>query len=143
MSSSGAHRALLDVANTFTGAQTFNAGLTSTAATVSGILATAEIVSTVVAVAAAYVVLATDEVVLADPTAAAFAVTLPNAATVKGRRVTVKKLTASVNAVTVASAGGTIDTAVSIAMATQNEALEVVSDGVNWLVVSQVAITIL
>ena len=143
MSTSGAARALLSAVETFTAAQTFSAGLTTNAATISGALATSEIISTTRAVSATYPVALTDEVILADATAAAFVVTLPTAASVPGRRITVKKIDASVNAVTVASGGGTIDGAVSIALTAQNWALTVISGGANWWVVNQVAAGIL
>lgn len=143
MSNSGASYASLVRPNTFTGLATFNGGLISTAVGVTGALTTAGRIRAVVNVAAAHPVVATDDVVLADATGGAFPVTLPTAVGAAGRTVTVKKVDASVNAVTVASAGGTIDGAVSIAMATQNEALTATSDGANWKVIHQVATGIL
>ena len=143
MSSSGAARALLNTSGTFTATQTFGTGVNPTGAVINGPLTTNEIVSKSVSTAVAYAVLATDEVVLADATAGAFAVTLPAANALPGRRITIKKIDATANAVTVASAGGTIDGAVSIAMATQNEAVTVMSGGANWWIVNQVATTIL
>lgn len=57
-----------------------------------------------------------DQVVLVDATAGAVTITLPPSAQMPGRRVRVKKIDASTNAVTVqASAGDSIDTAVSLA----------------------------
>jgi len=143
MSSSGAGFAQLGVAGTFTAAEIFNAGLTATAATVTGALTTAELVGAVVTKTAAYAVALTDATILCDATAAAFPVTLPAANAVPGRRITIKKIDASINAVTVASAGGTIDSAVSVALTAANMALTVVSGGANWWVVNQVATTIL
>jgi hypothetical protein len=87
----------------------------------------------------AYVVAATDDVVLVNPNAGAFDVTLPNANVVTGRRVTVKRITTSANVVTVKSAGGTIDnvaaaTGIALAGGSLN-AITVVSDGANWWIV--------
>lgn len=110
---------------------------------VTGNLSTQAIVSTVVTETAAYAVAATDEIILANASGAAFAVTLPAANAQTGRRVTVKKIDSSANAVTVASGGGTIDGAASVALGSQNEAVEVISDGTNWWVISQVATAIL
>lgn len=77
---------------------------------------------------------AINDVVLADATAAAFTVTLP-AATV-GAVVRVKKVDASVNAVTVAGAGGaTVDGAANTALAAQWNHVTLVSDGTNWFVI--------
>ena len=143
MSSSGAARALLNTAETFTAQQTFGTGVTPMGITMNGALATKEIVSTTTAVTVAYPVVDTDEIVLADATAGAFPVTLPAANATPGRRITVKKIDASINAVTVESAGGTIDGAASVALTAQNWTVEVVSGGTNWWVASQVAIGIL
>lgn len=87
----------------------------------------------------AYVVAAGDDVVLANPNAGAFDVTLPNANVVTGRRITVKRITTSANVVTVKSGGGTIDnvaagTGIALSGGTLN-AITVVSDGANWWIV--------
>ena len=87
----------------------------------------------------AYNVAAADDVVLVDPTAGAFDVTLPNANVIAGRRIQVKRTTTSANAVTVKSAGGTIDnvpaaTGVTLSGGSLNS-LTVASDGTNWWII--------
>lgn len=67
-------------------------------------------------VLAADVVEATDDTILCDATAGAFNITLPLAAQVGGLRVTIKKIDASANAVTLV---GTIDGAVNPTLAAQ------------------------
>jgi len=80
----------------------------------------------------AYQALLTDDLILCNATSAGFDVTVP-VGFVSGTHVTVKKIDASVNAVTVKqSAAETIDGAASIAIATQYETITVVSDGTNW-----------
>ncbi len=75
-----------------------------------------------------YNVLLTDDLILVDATAAAVKIFLPSASA--KFRVCVKKIDASVNAVTVyPSAGGTIDGAASYAITTRYQTVEVVSDG--------------
>lgn len=86
-----------------------------------------------------YVVAAADDVVLVDPTAGAFDVTLPNANVLAGRRVQVKRTTTSANAVTVKSGGGTIDnvaaaTGITLAGGSLNS-ITVASDGTNWWII--------
>lgn len=93
----------------------------------------AEVNPTIRSVAAAYTVLATDEhpIVIADATTATFAVTLPAASA--GSLVTVKKVDASANAVTVETPGAeTIDGAANASLATQYEVVRLVSNGTNW-----------
>lgn len=87
----------------------------------------------------AYAVAATDDVVLVNPNAGSFDVTLPNANVVTGRRVTVKRITTSANVVTVKSGGGTIDnvaaaTGIALAGGSLN-AITCVSDGTNWWII--------
>ena len=61
-------------------------------------------------------------------------VTLPNAAQGTGKVFVVKKIDAGVGVVTVASAGGNIDTATTYLLTTQGQKVEVTSDGTNWQV---------
>jgi len=84
---------------------------------------------------AAYTLTATDSVILADATSAAFTVTLPSAAGIAGRQYTIKKVDSSANAVTIASAAGNIDGAATKILSAQWQAVRVVSDGGNWFVV--------
>jgi hypothetical protein len=67
--------------------------------------------------------------------AAAATITLPAATSAKGVTFTVKRLTA--NAVTVNTAGGTIDGAASQSLAAQYSFITVVSDGTNWYIIGQ------
>jgi lysophospholipase L1-like esterase len=91
--------------------------------------------TTFTAVTGTYSVLAADDFITADATAAAFTVTLPTAVGCKGRRISVKRLNLGVNLVTVAPTGTqTIDGSTNYVLTTQNEVVAVVSDGVNWQV---------
>ncbi|MBN1137886.1 MAG: hypothetical protein JXM73_14955 [Anaerolineae bacterium] len=73
-------------------------------------------------------------VVLVDNAAAA-TITLPDAASARGVTFTIKRFTA--NAVTVGSAGGTIDGLASQSLAAQYDFITVVSDGTNWWIVAR------
>jgi hypothetical protein len=83
----------------------------------------------------AYAMAATDSGVLADATGGAFTVTLP-AAPVLGQLVWVKKTDASVNAVTVQPAAGTIDGAASQPLAAQNVGVLCVRGAAQWFVIA-------
>lgn len=80
----------------------------------------------------------TDRTVLADATGGAFTVTLPAAADLVGVELVVKRINGGGNAVTLqgATAGETIDGAVSIALNSQYEIRRVQSDGLVWHVVA-------
>lgn len=83
----------------------------------------------------AYTLTAADSVVTANATTSAFAVMLPSAASITGRRYTVKKIDASGNAVTVIPTGAeTIDGAASFTLAKENDTVSVISNGASWLV---------
>lgn len=78
-----------------------------------------------------------DDTILASAASAAFAVTLPAAASVKsGREFSLKKMDNSANAVTLTTNGtDTIEGAVSVALTTQYSYRTVRSDGVSqWLI---------
>lgn len=77
-------------------------------------------------VRAAYTADVTDNLILGDCTAGAFAVTLPNPARVQGAVFTIKKIDVSAHALTV---GGTIDGVANPTLATQNKSMTVQSDG--------------
>jgi hypothetical protein len=86
-----------------------------------------------VAKSATYTVDGTDAVV-AGTAGTAFTVTLPTAVGINGRRITVKKVDASANAVTVGTTSSqTIDGATTFALATQYKFINVMSDGANWM----------
>lgn len=78
-----------------------------------------------------------DSIVLVDATSGAKTITLPDAATVTGKQLNIKKIDASANAVTITPAGiQKIDGSSSYSLATQNKYACVVSDGSNWHVIS-------
>lgn len=81
-----------------------------------------------VTVTVAYRVLPNDALVRANATGGAFTVTLPAASAVVGQRVTVKRLNAGANAVTVSAQGtDTIDGAASASLTAQYQAVTVVA----------------
>ena len=86
--------------------------------------------------AATYSILPTDEIVDVDSTSNAIVLTLPTAVGVRGKRIIITKTNqASVNAVTLqTTASQTLGFAgtTSTKLLDQGEAVEVVSDGVNW-----------
>jgi len=97
------------------------------------VLDSSDVRSAVTSQAVPYVMAITDEVVFADATLGAGAVTFPAAAL--GRRVLVKKVDASVNAVAATPAAGTIDGAASFSLANQYDTVTAISDGTNWFIV--------
>ena len=89
--------------------------------------------SNVLTKTAAYTIEEDDDVILGDATAAAFTVTLPKATLFEGRRFTVKKIDASVNAVTLDGDGSeTIDGTLTFALTARWDKVTVLSDGTNW-----------
>lgn len=80
---------------------------------------------------------ATYHTVFADATTAAFTVTLPTAVGNVGKRFRFEKIDATVNAVTIDANGSqTINGALVYALSARYQAVEIVSDGANWLVVA-------
>jgi hypothetical protein len=80
----------------------------------------------------------TDHTVLGDATGGVFDFTLPDASTIPGAQFTVKRINAGGNAVTVKSAGGTIDgvaAATGIALTVQWQSRTYESNGTNWFIV--------
>ncbi len=92
-----------------------------------------------------YTVAKDDVTVLGTSSAGGITITLPDATVSKGRMLWIKKVDAGAGALTIATSPNTqtIDGAVTLAMATQYEAVLLTSDGSNWYVISQVATTIL
>lgn len=87
----------------------------------------------VVSKTAAYAIEEGVDVVLCDATAAAFTITLPPVGQHSGRHVTVKKVDASANAVTIDGDGAEqIDGAANQTLATQWESNQIVSNGTAW-----------
>src|SRR4030065_132078 len=87
----------------------------------------------VTSVTANYTATLNDEVILANATADAVAVTLPTAVGNTGKKFVVKKIDSSVNAVTVDPNGSeTIDGQATASVKNLDETIIVVSDGTNW-----------
>lgn len=85
----------------------------------------------------AYTLTATDSVILANATTAAFTCTLPTAVGITGRQYTIKRINSGANNVTVGcSASQVIDGAATKTLGSQWSTLTVVSDGANWQVVN-------
>jgi hypothetical protein len=83
-----------------------------------------------------YTVTATDDLILADATGGAFTITLPTAVGITGRTYKFKKTDATFSQITIdGDASETIDGAANTTLATQNEYVELVSDGTNWQIV--------
>ena len=79
-----------------------------------------------------YSTTAGDSVVLADPTGGAFTVTLKNPTLTLGKIITIKKVDAGGNAITVDSDGGNIDGLATQSLSTAYAKGRYVSDGVNY-----------
>jgi hypothetical protein len=78
----------------------------------------------------------TGTVFYCDATSAAFTVTLPDAITYKFRMLILKKTDGTANAVTLDGEGSqTIDGGLTLVLANQNDAVALVSDGVNWSII--------
>jgi len=90
-------------------------------------------VVTKVAADSPYTVLSTDETILVNATAGAVTITLPTVTS--GRILTVKKIDASANAVTLS---GTVDGTVNPTLGTQWQSRILQGDGTNWMIVGQV-----
>jgi len=90
-------------------------------------------------VTAAYSVAAGDTEIFVDASVAPVTVTLPAAADNAGRTLTVKKIDASANAVTLDGTGAeTIDGAATKSLATQYYALTVTCNGTTWWITGKV-----
>jgi hypothetical protein len=88
-----------------------------------------------VSVSTTYAVPVTAKTILGDATGAAFDVDLPSAAVWDGRILTIKKVDASANAVTVDADGAeTIDGAGTYPLTAQWQSITIQSDGTNWYV---------
>lgn len=86
-------------------------------------------------VRASGLLVAQDDLVLVDATAAPVSITLLPAAQAQFARTTIKKIDASAHAVTLV---GTIDGAVNPTLATQYKAKTIQSDGVGWYTLATV-----
>ena len=90
-------------------------------------------------ISSAYSISDLDQIVLVDSTAATRAITLPSAATMPGRRYTVKdwKGQSATHNITVGTVSSqTIDGSSTAVLSTNYQAIEVASDGANWSIIS-------
>lgn len=91
----------------------------------------------VVTKTADYTATVLDALILCDASGGSFTITLPAAATIPGKRMLVKKIDSSVNAVIVDPNGGeTIDGQTDVNLLSRYQTLELISDGTNWISVS-------
>jgi hypothetical protein len=98
----------------------------------------ASTVETVSNKTAAYTALTSDSVLTCDATSAAFTVTLYTAVGNSGKKLTIKKIDASTNAVTIdANSTETIDGALTLRLSTQYESVTIQSNGTNWIVLAR------
>jgi hypothetical protein len=88
------------------------------------------------AISSAYAAGTSDHVLLVSTASAGVTITLPNAKEVPFKRYTIKKTTTDGNNVTIATAGGNIDGSATNVFATSRGVRELVSDGVDYWVVS-------
>jgi len=87
----------------------------------------------------AYTISESDSTILVDATSAAFTITLPTAVGIAGRSYTIKKIDSSINNVTLDANGTqTIDGNLSYTLLGQWKAVQVQSDGANWVVISKI-----
>jgi hypothetical protein len=80
-----------------------------------------------------------DQIILVDSTSAVRTVTLPSASTIPGRRYMIKdwKGTSATHTITIATVSSqTIDGSGSATLTTNYQAMEMVSDGANWSIIS-------
>lgn len=85
-----------------------------------------------------YTLTTSDQVILADSSGGAFTITTPAASSNSGRYFYIKKVDSSSNFVTLKGAGSeTVDGATTFDLFVQWQAVMIVSDGSNWLVLSQ------
>jgi hypothetical protein len=80
---------------------------------------------------------ATDAVILGDATGASFTVTLPQASTVPGKRLCVKKLDSTAHTVTIAAhAGDLVEGSATQVLSQPGQAVTIISDATNWYLIS-------
>lgn len=86
----------------------------------------------------AYTLTTSDDYIIADASSAAFTLTLPTAVGNTGKAFLIKKIDATVNAVTVdGNASETIDGATTQVINGRYGSLNIVSDGSNWIIVTE------
>jgi hypothetical protein len=98
--------------------------------------------SQLVSETAAYSILPSDSIVLLSAASAAFTSTLPTAVGVLGKSYTIKKIDSTSNVITIGTTSAqTIDGLTTAPLNTQDDTIEVISDGANWQVVSNATIS--
>lgn len=81
-----------------------------------------------------YTLTATDHIIAADGTSAAFTVTLPTAVGITGKEYIITKIDASANAITIDGNGSeTIDGQTTYSLITQWDSIIIRSNGANWI----------
>lgn len=75
-----------------------------------------------------------ESMLLCDPTAASFTVTMPAMAAALNRRYYIKRTDVSNNTVTIALTDGTIDGDATFVMNAKEGAITLVTDGVGWFI---------
>jgi hypothetical protein len=79
----------------------------------------------------------TDDVIYADDSAGSVTINLPSASGVDGKTFTIKKISGSLNTVTIAAdAGNTIDNATSVVLNNYGEKVQVQSNNHHWYILS-------
>lgn len=126
MGRSGAQYAQLNVAQTWTALQQFNSNLFLGGERLRNVAKTTN-----------YTAFTSDLVILVNATGGAVTIQLPLSSVV-GETWVVKKTDASANAVTVQGTSGTIDGAATFVLAAQNNAVMVMSDGINGFALAKV-----
>ncbi|RLC88227.1 MAG: hypothetical protein DRJ03_03520 [Chloroflexi bacterium] len=89
-----------------------------------------------VSVTAAYTATDLDSAIIVDATSGAVTVTLPDAATVDQKILTIKKIDNSNNVTVDGNGSQTIDGSATQVLSTQYEALTIQSDGSNWYILA-------
>lgn len=85
-----------------------------------------------------YTILISDDIVFGDSSGGTFTFTLPTAVGNDGKVITIKKIEASFNAITIdGNASETINGSATTTLNTDNETIKIVSDGSNWEILSR------
>lgn len=124
-----------DGADTPAGDAGFTYNKTADTATLTGSINAAGYVVGFQAKSADYTLTVTDTAISVDASGAARTITLPDAAGNTGRLFRVKKIDSSVNAVIIDGDGAdTIDGAATYSLTAQYQAVDLISNGTNWLI---------
>jgi len=92
--------------------------------------------STVTSKSAAYTITTSDQINLGNASGGAFTYTLPTASGNSGLRLVIKKTDSSENAITINGNGSeTIDGDTTLLLNSENDFVEIVSDGSNWAII--------